>query len=100
MARAAAYVTLLTKNAYLPGTLVVHKSLVDVGSKYPLVVMITPAVPKEARDIMQRRGIVLVEVESLLPSKGSHNIADHDARFHDTWTKLRCVAAYFGGAPL
>lgn len=89
MARSAAYVTLLTRTSYLPGTLVLHKSLVDVGSKYPLVVMVTPAVTAEARAILTGRGITLADVESLVPSEGSHTLADHDARFQDTWTKLR-----------
>lgn len=86
MARLAAYVTLLTRTSYLPGTLVLHKSL---GSKYPLVVMVTPAVTAEARAILTGRGITLADVESLVPSEGSHTLADHDARFQDTWTKLR-----------
>lgn len=89
MPQNAAYVTLLTKTDYLPGTLVLYKSLVDVRSKYPLVVMVTPPVPHAARTVLERRGITLVEVDSLLPKAGSHSIAAHDIRFHDTWTKLR-----------
>ena len=83
--------TLLTKTEYLPGALVVHKGLVDVGSKYPLVVMVTSPVPQETRRILQERGMILVDVESLLPRAGAHSVAAHDIRFQDTWTKLRCV---------
>ncbi|KIP12613.1 glycosyltransferase family 8 protein, partial [Phlebiopsis gigantea 11061_1 CR5-6] len=89
MARNSAYVTLLTKTEYLAGALVLHKSLVDAGSKYPLVVMITPPVPQDVRMILRRHGMDIVEVESLLPREGSHALAAHDIRFQDTWTKLR-----------
>ncbi len=89
MGSGGAYVTLLTKTAYLPGTLVLHKSLHDVQSKYPLVVMVTPTVQPEDRHILQRAGITLREVDSLLPDKDRHTLSDHDVRFQDTWTKLR-----------
>ena len=89
MAHNSAYVTLLTKTEYLAGALVLHKSLVDAGSKYPLVVMVTPPVSEEVRTILQRHGMVIVEVESLRPKEGSHALAAHDIRFQDTWTKLR-----------
>ena len=87
----AAYVTLLTKASYLPGALVVEHSLRSVKSQYPLVVMVTPTVPKEARDVLQKRGIITEEVDFLHPKEGTHKLADHDSRFGDTWTKLRYV---------
>jgi len=89
MSRNAAYVTLLTKNAYLPGALVVDQCLRSVGSKYPLVVMVTPTLPQEARDVLKKKGIIMREVAPLLPSDGVHKLAAHDSRFADTWTKLR-----------
>jgi len=84
-----AFVTLLTKLAYLPGALVLHQTLRAVGSKYPLVVMVTPKVPSIGRYLMQRCGIVVRDVEPLRPTDGVHVLADLDARFEDTWTKLR-----------
>ena len=33
----------------------------------------------------------MIEVETLKPAEGSHNLAATDARFADTWTKLRYV---------
>lgn len=89
MPQNGAYVTLLTKTEYLAGALVLHKSLVDVGSRYPLVVMVTPPVPQETRQVLRERGMILADVESLLPRAGVHNVAAHDIRFQDTWTKLR-----------
>jgi len=83
-----AYVTLLTKTSYLPGTLVLDYSLRNVQSKYPLVVMVTPSLPIEARAVLQKRRILMREVDPLRP-QGKHTLAAHDARFADTWTKLR-----------
>ncbi|KAG6820376.1 hypothetical protein H0H93_001347 [Arthromyces matolae] len=85
----AAYVTLLTKSSYLAGTLVLDYGLRAVHSKYPLVVMVTPSLPLEAREVLTQRGILMREVESLHPRENSHTLASHDERFADTWTKLR-----------
>ena len=89
MSRNGAFVTLLTKAAYLPGTLVLHQSLMDVGARYPLVVMVTPAVREGVREILRRRGIQMRDIDSLVPGAGKHSLAKHDTRFQDTWTKLR-----------
>ncbi|KAH7883702.1 glycosyltransferase family 8 protein [Phlebopus sp. FC_14] len=62
-----------------PGVLVLEYSLRSVDSAYPVVVMVTPALPDDVRDILTRRGI----------SMGLHTWPSHDARFADTWTKLR-----------
>lgn len=87
----AAFVTLLTKTSYLAGALVLHQSLLDVQSKYPLVIMVTPLLPTEARRVLLQRGIAMIEVDSLQPAEGSHTLDAMDARFADTWTKLRRV---------
>ncbi|TFK43723.1 glycosyltransferase family 8 protein [Crucibulum laeve] len=89
MASRCAYVTLLTKSSYLPGTLVLDYGLRAVGSKYPLVVMATPALPAEARKVLHKCGIPIREVNTLIPEEGAHTLNNHDARFADTWTKLR-----------
>ncbi|KAF9240892.1 glycosyltransferase family 8 protein [Melanogaster broomeanus] len=82
-------VTLLTKTNYLPGVVVLEYTLRSVGSAYPLIVMATPSLPQEARDILQRRNIRVVDIQSLRPPEGLHTLSAHDARFADTWTKLR-----------
>ncbi|KAF5377634.1 hypothetical protein D9615_005296 [Tricholomella constricta] len=89
MSLKAAYVTLLTRPSYLAGTLVLDYGLRSVNSKYPLVVMVTPSLPKNARDVLQKRGILTRDVDTLQPNPGAHTLAAHDARFADTWTKLR-----------
>ena len=86
-----AYVTLLTAPAYLPGVLVLQACLVAVGAQHPLVVMATPSLSQEVRSILQARGIVIRDVDHLQPEEGTHKLDDHDARFRDTWTKLRYV---------
>lgn len=86
-----AYVTLLTNNTYLAGVLVLWFSLRKAGSKYPLVVMATPAVSKASRSVLSTAGISLVDVDRLHPPF-DHMLASSDFRFADTWTKLR-----FGG---
>lgn len=86
-----AYVTLLTKNSYLPAALVLNESLKRAGSKYPLVIMSTPSLPSEAREALTRQGLEVVTVHSLQPPPDTHTLSDLDVRFGDTWTKLRCV---------
>ncbi|EGO28220.1 glycosyltransferase family 8 protein [Serpula lacrymans var. lacrymans S7.9] len=90
MERKAAYVTLLTKSSYLPGVLVLEFTLRAVGSRYPLVVMVTPQLPAEARAVLARKNITTTEVASLGPPEGVHTLSLSDVRFSDTWTKLRC----------
>lgn len=85
----AAYATLLTKTSYLPGVLVLEYTLRSVGSEYSLVVMATPALSQESRDILARRRITVIDIQSLQPPAGTHALSAHDARFADTWTKLR-----------
>ena len=88
--RSKAYATLLTKRSYLPGALVLHQSLVDQGSAYPLVVFATRELPQDAREILARRGIRVREIEYLQPPADKQaDFDEHDLRFQDTWTKLR-----------
>ncbi|KAJ7727852.1 nucleotide-diphospho-sugar transferase [Mycena maculata] len=82
-----AFVTLLTKVSYLAGALVLDLGLKDAKSKYPFVVMVTPELPQEGRDVLQIRGIHMREIQALHPEEGRHTLSTADARFHDTWTK-------------
>src|SRR2546423_1912111 len=71
MARRAAYVTLLTKDQYLAGTLVLEYSLQAVRSKYPLVVMFTPQLSQEATNALIKANIATVAVDVLSPAEGT-----------------------------
>jgi hypothetical protein len=88
-----AFTTLLTNEGYLPGVLVLHRSLLDVGSRYPLVVMIAEGTPQLAVDALHRQGVQTRVIVDLKHKAGSAkaNIAEHDARLLDVWAKLRCV---------
>jgi hypothetical protein len=85
-----AYVTLLTNTSYLAGVLVLHSSLLAVNSKYPLVVMVTPSLPEDARAVLCKQRICIREVTDLHPPKGRHTLLPCESRFEHTWTKLRC----------
>ena len=104
-----AFVTLLSKMSYLPGTLVLARSLRTtkpegphgyVGSKYPLVVMVTPQLPQDARDLLSKENIATREVDILMPTEGTHVLSSADARFADTWTKLRYTRSYYARVQL
>ncbi|KAI5451181.1 hypothetical protein NCC49_002057 [Naganishia albida] len=83
------WATLLTKASYLQGVMVMDASLKAVGSRYPLVVMATPELPQDCRDVLQSADIPFVEVESIYPAPDRHSLVENDHRFRDTWTKLR-----------
>ena len=85
-----AYVHLLTNAAYLPGLLVLHRSYVKVGDTYPFVVMVTPTVSEEVRQALRQSGMVVRAVKPIRPP-GQCRLEKGDARFMDTWTKLRYV---------
>jgi hypothetical protein len=85
-----AYVHLFTNETYLPGLLVLHRSYVKVGSSYPFVVMVTPSVSSEVRQILQETGMVVRAVAPVKPPQ-EFRLEKGDSRFMDTWTKLRCV---------
>ncbi|GAA5918513.1 hypothetical protein JCM6882_001362 [Rhodosporidiobolus microsporus] len=85
-----AWSTLLTRTNYLQATLVLRQSLVKSGTKYPLVVFATHELPQVARDVLAQRGIAVRDIAWLEPPKDQQvQLAAHDNRFYDTWTKLR-----------
>ena len=91
MSANAAWVTLLTKEAYVPGALVVAQGFKDVGSKFPFVCMVTNTLSEDARSVLRRQGVVIRDIDPLLPLADKHTLDAHDSRFADTWTKLRSV---------
>ncbi|KAI0304920.1 glycosyltransferase family 8 protein [Russula brevipes] len=73
MSRKAAYVTLLTKDSYLPGALTLEHSLNTAATH---------------QGCLTRRNIQFRETQPLQPEGGSV-VAEYDERFADTWSKLR-----------
>ncbi len=84
------WATLLTREDYLPGVRVLWRSMRDVGTAYPLVVMVTDDLPAAARDQLVGDGCQVVEVSRVDPPAGSGGehayIFEH---FSEVWTKLR-----------
>lgn len=87
----AAWVSLLSKTEYLAGLLVVDHGLKAVGSKYPLVVMVTESLSQDARNVLHARGVTMVDVGSIRPGSSRESFDKTDARFSDTWSKIRQV---------
>ncbi|KAK4694997.1 hypothetical protein P7C70_g8639, partial [Phenoliferia sp. Uapishka_3] len=87
-----AWVTLLTRTSYLAGCLVLNESLKKHNSAYPLVVFATSELPSSAREVLTSFGIEVHDIKFLEPLGESQQVdlAEHDHRFADTWTKLRC----------
>ena len=82
-----AWVTLRTLPSYLPGTVVLDHSLKAVGSKYPLIAMVSHDLPTECREVLTIRGIEIVEINKLAPKVQDPRIKDE--RFKECWSKLK-----------
>jgi len=83
-----AWVTLLTHSSYMPGALALGRSLKNVASQYPLIIMVTDAVEVEFRHQLIAEGHLLQNIERLDPKL---NLVSGYAfpRFSEVWTKLR-----------
>jgi glycogenin glucosyltransferase len=62
-ARLCAYVSLLSTDAYLPGVLVLHRSLQRTGTPHPFLLLITPGITARARAVLAGAGIVCRTIE-------------------------------------
>jgi len=83
-----AYVTLLTKDPYLPGVVTLNRCLRDVGSRYPLVVLITASLSPTSQRVLTNEGLQTHLVSPVVPQAGP-TISAFDSRFTEAWTKLR-----------
>ncbi|KAL9639200.1 MAG: hypothetical protein Q9164_001071 [Protoblastenia rupestris] len=87
------WVTLLTRASYLPGVITLAFSLSKQKSLYPLVVLVTPSLPKSclrALELESKNNALLIvhPIEPLLlPAHQKTTLIA--SRFEDTWTKLR-----------
>ncbi|KAI9049703.1 hypothetical protein LZ554_005857 [Drepanopeziza brunnea f. sp. 'monogermtubi'] len=85
-----AWVTLLTRKSYIPGTVLLAHSLQKQKSQYPLIILYTPSLPSECLPALHREALLtnatLRLIQPLVPKEQRNLIA---ARFGDTWTKLR-----------
>ncbi|KAH7174365.1 NADP-dependent oxidoreductase domain-containing protein [Fusarium flagelliforme] len=87
-----AYATLITRDSYLPGVIILAYTLQRNHSSYPLVVLYTPNLPQNARRVLEleapKCNMILRECDHLLPPKNIKMTIIAE-RFVDTWTKLR-----------
>lgn len=84
-----AWATLLTQPDYLPGVKALHKSLQQVETIAPLVVMVTRNIDADSRKALEDTGCLLREVQSLVPDSSKRtNYASE--RFAEVWSKLAC----------
>lgn len=84
-----AYATFISKDDYLPGALVLAHCHHMVKSKYPFIILATPSLSQRARAIIKKAGITLIDIKSLVPARAQYDPSVTDARFRETWTKLR-----------
>ncbi|KAL6713135.1 hypothetical protein ACLMJK_009256 [Lecanora helva] len=88
-----AWVTLLTRPSYLPGVITLAQSLKTHGTRFPLIVLVTPSLPApslRALEIESTHNLLLTvhPIEPLLlPNNQKTTLIA--SRFEDTWTKLR-----------
>ena len=80
-----AWVTLLTDHGYLPGVQTLAASLRRVDSAFPLLVMVTPDIDADVRQVLSDEGAQVVPVAPLRPA--GHG-AYANARFAQVWIKL------------
>ena len=82
-----AWATLLTQPGYLVGVQALQKSLRNVASRYPLVVMVTENIDALSRQTLEAEGCLVREVQPVSPNSSlEHHYAN--ARFSEVWTKL------------
>ncbi|EKX47475.1 hypothetical protein GUITHDRAFT_106915 [Guillardia theta CCMP2712] len=83
-----AYVTLLTRDPYLPGVCALLYSLKQVNTKYPVICVVTKDVTQKAREEIELFGGVVREVEKFLPFPEDQANNYANALWIDCWTKL------------
>ena len=58
-------------------------------SLYPFIILATPSLSQNARAIIKKFGITLIDIETLVPAREQYDPSVTDTRFRETWTKLR-----------
>ena len=86
----AAWVTVLTNNAYSLGVVALANSLSEVETDFPLVVLVTDSVPASAREQCSAAGCDVRDIERLsLPDGVGGGPVYACAHFAECWHKLR-----------
>lgn len=89
--RQNASATLITCSSYLPDVVILAYSLKRHGSRYPLVVLFTPNLAKDALMTLEleapKCNIILSQCDHLLPPHGTNHQLVVEI-FRGTWTKV------------
>ncbi|PSC72665.1 glycosyl transferase isoform B [Micractinium conductrix] len=86
--RRFAYVTLLTKDGYLPGVQALARSLRLVGGRYPMIVMYTKGVGQSALGALRDEGLHLQFTEQF-EAEGVDHREYKRSLYLECWNKLR-----------
>ncbi|MDB5929093.1 MAG: hypothetical protein JWR60_800 [Polaromonas sp.] len=81
-----AYVTLLSTMSYLPGVLVLHESLKQVDSSYPLWVGISAGIPLHVDADLQKKGLQVVRLPASI--KIPVSLSKASGHWRNTFDKL------------
>ncbi len=83
-----AYVTLLSSMSYIPGVLVLHRSLKAAGAGYPLYCMISMSVDEDAVRILEREGIACIRLGQAAVSAAVNDDDEKFSHWNSTFDKL------------
>ena len=84
-----AYVTLITRDSYLPGVLALRRSLLTTNCRHPLLVMYAPdTLSAEATAVLSGEGCVMRPVRRFAPV-GMHTHTYKLPIYAECWCKLR-----------
>jgi glycogenin len=80
------YITVLSTDSYVEGVIVLHRSLMQSGTAYPLLVLTTPNLADRTFQLLNHHGIAYrpippIALDTALPS--------HQARWQATYSKLQ-----------
>lgn len=89
-----AYLTLLSTDDYLDGTLALYESLQMVGAKYPLVVAITNNISPTTRSVLLQKKIETIEVQDFTYRDSCNKLFVRRGMPH--WTHTAAKIRIFG----
>ena len=80
-----AFVSIITSDDYLPGLLVLHRSLVDTNTRYPFLVLITKDVSVDTISILDKHCIPYKIIETKINNPTN---VERSHRWFSTYSKL------------
>jgi glycogenin glucosyltransferase len=80
-----AYISIITSDDYLPGLLVLHKTLINTGTEYPFLVLLTSDVSTYTISILEKQNIQYKVIDSIINNPTD---VDKKHRWFSTYSKL------------